>query len=255
MGMIATTPAKPIATSESPLDAGRGMLARHGDQDPVERYATPANDRTRLTDATATALMDLYRRTRADEVFESLVEVARSFLTARVRGRLRTLGSNLDPAEVLQDVFINVYRYPDRFDGSRAGAFRAWSSTIVDNTIRRQLRQTRRGPDIQLRPIELLTHEPDSSNRNPYERAQTTEACERALGAMRYFLSFYMAAYLDLSDRERFVLQMVEVRGMRYAQLAEVLGIRPEALKMVVFRARRRIADRVGGFFDQVLAA
>ena len=40
---------------------------------------------------------------------------------------------------------------------------------------------------------------------------------------------------------------------MRYAPLAEVLGIRPEALKMVVFRARRRIADRVEGFFARVI--
>nr|HET7859075.1 hypothetical protein [Caldimonas sp.] len=47
-----------------------------------------------------------------------------------------------------------------------------------------------------------------------------------------------------LSERERFVLQMVEVRCMRYAALAAVLAIRPEALKMIVFRARKRIFDR-----------
>jgi DNA-directed RNA polymerase specialized sigma24 family protein len=38
---------------------------------------------------------------------------------------------------------------------------------------------------------------------------------------------------------------MVEVRGLRYAELAKVLRIRPEALKMVVFRARKRILDRL----------
>mgnify|MGYP000337793664 CR=1 FL=1 len=48
------------------------------------------------------------------------------------------------------------------------------------------------------------------------------------------------------SDRERFVLQMVEVRQTRYAELATVLGIRAEAIKMVVFRARKRIFDRIG---------
>jgi DNA-directed RNA polymerase specialized sigma24 family protein len=32
---------------------------------------------------------------------------------------------------------------------------------------------------------------------------------------------------------------------MRYGELAEVLGIRAEALKMVVFRARKRILDRI----------
>ncbi len=38
---------------------------------------------------------------------------------------------------------------------------------------------------------------------------------------------------------------MVEVNGMRYAELAETMSIRPEALKMVVFRARQRIMKRV----------
>jgi DNA-directed RNA polymerase specialized sigma24 family protein len=55
----------------------------------------------------------------------------------------------------------------------------------------------------------------------------------------------YLGAYEHLSDRERFVLHMVEVRGLRYAELAKTVGIRPEALKMVVFRARRRIAQRI----------
>jgi len=44
------------------------------------------------------------------------------------------------------------------------------------------------------------------------------------------------------------VLQMVEVRRMRYAELAAVLGIRPEALKMVVFRARKRLYERMAGW-------
>jgi len=55
----------------------------------------------------------------------------------------------------------------------------------------------------------------------------------------------YLAAFQRLSDRERFVLEMVEVRGLRYAELADLVGIRPEALKMVVFRGRRRIAQRI----------
>ena len=51
----------------------------------------------------------------------------------------------------------------------------------------------------------------------------------------------YLHVFQHLSQREQFVLQMVEVRDMRYAELAKIIGIRPEALKMVVFRARKRI--------------
>ena len=244
--MIATSQVggpQAIVGCADPMESAQRVLARFGEPSPEDRFELQGRDS--LRDATATSLMDFYRRTHDDTAFEALIALVGPALETRVRTRLRCSGARLDPDEVLQDVVINVYRYPARFDASRPGAFRAWSSTIVDNTIRRQLRKTRRALDVQLRPNEHLTREADAPNRNPYERVQTTEACEHAYSALQFFLGFYIAAFQALSERERFVLQMVEVRGMRYAELAEVLGIRPEALKMVVFRARRRILDRV----------
>jgi RNA polymerase sigma factor (sigma-70 family) len=246
------TPAEtkaPVASPRDALASARRLLAQRGEPDPVVRFAVQECDVVRLREATQTALMDLYRRSGDRDVFERLVAVAEPALGNRVRLRLRCLRCGLDPGEVLQDVLINVYRYPDRFDGSRAGAFRAWSSTIVDNTIRRHLRRQRTGVVVQLQPNEVLTREADATARNPSERALQVEACARAISALRLLLVCYLDAYHALSERERFVLQMVEVRGMRYGELAKVLGIRPEALKMVVFRARRRIYDRM----DQVL--
>ena len=76
--------------------------------------------------ALATALMDCYRQTRDSEVFEGLVRWVNPQLRARVRARMRSLGAMHDPSEVLQDTIVNIYRYPDRFVGSRPGAFWAW---------------------------------------------------------------------------------------------------------------------------------
>src|SRR5262245_21981428 len=122
--------------------------------------------------ATATALMDEYRRSGSAEVFEGLVGLAGPQLYARVRSRLRFLGAQLDPHEVLQDAIINIYRYPDRFHACRPGAFAAWSSTIVDNTIRRQLRRQRSGPDVALSPAEVLAQHPAASTNEPDRQAQ-----------------------------------------------------------------------------------
>lgn len=207
-------------------------------------------------DGLATRLMDLFRRTRDGEVFDMLVEVAGPGLMRRVRSRMRFAADHLDPNELLQDAIINVYSYPDRFDAARAGAFRAWSSTIVDNSIRRKLRQRRSGPDVALSPTEILAQHPDAASRQPFVRAMHGEDLQNTLKAYGLFLQLYLAAYLALSERERFVLQMVEVRRMRYAELAEHMGIRPEALKMVVFRARKRIATKIRAFLpaDQELA-
>jgi RNA polymerase sigma-70 factor (ECF subfamily) len=198
--------------------------------------------------------MDEYRRTGSAEAFESLVRVAGPQLQLRVRSRLRFLGVQLDPQEVLQDAIINIFRYPDRFDASRPGAFAAWSSTIVDNTIRRQLRRQRRAI-VALSPSEVLAQHPDLHAQGPDLQAQDQEECARTWAAFHLLLHFYLAAFHCLSERERFVLQMVEVRQMRYAELAVILGIRPEALKMVVFRARKRVHERMARWLGRGNAA
>jgi RNA polymerase sigma factor (sigma-70 family) len=200
-------------------------------------------------DALATALMDLYRRTRSGEVFDALEALTRQQLLARVRSRVRFIGGGVDPYELLQDAYVNIYRYPAKFDARRPGAFRAWSTTIVDNSVRRYLRTANSGPDIRLKPVEILAQEADEPERGPGCLAIRDEEYREVGRVFQLFLALYLQAYGTLSDRERFVLQMVEVRGLRYAELAKVVEMRAAALKMVVFRARRRIAKRIEGYF------
>ena len=235
--MQTQAPSRIVATAERPAPEAeaRLMLSQHGDPVPDE-----ANK-----DAVATRLMDLFRRTGAAAVFDCLVRLVSGQLSQRVRSRVRYLGARIEAQEILQDVIINIYSYPARFDARRPGAFRAWSSTIVDNTIRRHLRKGKVGPNVVFRPAEILAQQADPNQPDPGVHAIHIEAYGNALSAYRLFLLCYLDAFGKLSERERFVLQMVEVRRMRYAQLAIILGIRPEALKMVVFRARRRIADRI----------
>ena len=62
------------------------------------------------------------------------------------------------------------------------------------------------------------------------------------------YLRMYIAAYQLLSSRERSALHMVEVEGKPYKAAAAALEIRLENLKMVIFRARKKILrtlDRV----------
>lgn len=221
------------------------LLEQHGCSVDAVPGALGADDAVQ-TAALATALMDTYRRSGDTEVFECLVQWVTPQLFARVRSRLRSLGGQFDPHEVLQDAIVNIYRYPDRFDASRPGAFAAWSSTIVDNAIRRQLRRRHSGPDVALSPTEVLCQQADVHTREPGLQAQDQEECEATVSAFGVLLMCYLAAFQQLSERERFVLQMVEVERMRYSELATILAIRPEALKMVVFRARKRIFDRIG---------
>lgn len=249
-----TAPPAAVFPAGQSLHRALELLDRHGASVDAIPGAAGATEPVRLA-AVATALMDLFRRSGEAEVFDSLIGLVAPQLLARVRSRLRTLGAQFDAQEVLQDAIVNIYRYPDRFDASRPGAFAAWSSTIVDNAIRRQLRKRRSGPDVALSPTEVLAQQADHNAREPQLVAQDHEEHDATASAFAVLLACYLAAFDRLSERERFVLQMVEVERMRYGELAAVLGMRAEALKMVVFRARKRILDRVAVLLAPLRAA
>ncbi len=195
--------------------------------------------------ALATRLMDHFRRRGEPEVFDALVRLAGPDLATRARIRTRAIGSASDPEEVAQDAWINVYSYPHHFDASRPGAFHAWAYTILDNVIRRRMKQRMRRQRVGLRSTEILSQHADAPATQPMQQAQDREDWALAVSSYRVLLAWYLAAFMQLSERERFVLTCVEIRGMRYAEIGEVLSVRPEALKMVVFRARRRLASRM----------
>ncbi len=223
------------ALASTPALAGRNMDARQ------------------LRDAQATSLMDRFRRERCPQVFEALVRLTKEQLAARVEAKVRFLHLQVDPQEVLQDAYINIFNYPDRFEPRRPGAFRAWAGTIVDNAVRRSMRQFGRGSHVTYCSSELLSRQADLESRRPDMLVARSEELRRDQSTFGLFLQLYLQAYAGLSSKERFVLQMVEVAGMRYAELAPKLQIRPEALKMVVFRARKRIYQSIRRRIGQAL--
>ncbi|MEO6594863.1 MAG: sigma factor, partial [Planctomycetota bacterium] len=139
----ANRPDAPDGRSRIRLRA-EALLAKHGvsledmfgHAAVTEAGSASPQSQTPQSAALATALMDVFRRSSDADVFDCLVQWVGPQLYARVRSRLRSLGALYDPQEILQDTFVNIYRYPDRFLASRPGAFAAWSSTIVDNAIR-----------------------------------------------------------------------------------------------------------------------
>lgn len=234
-------PAQASHGRERSLQRARALLQDRG----CAPITTQASEPREQAAACATALMDLYRRTAEAEAFECLVDLATPELMIRVRSRLRSLGGQFDPHEVVQDAIVNIFRYPDRFVASRPNAFAAWSATIVDNAIRRQLRRRASGPSVALSPSEVLSQQADVRSIEPDREAVEHEESLATASAFTLLLSCYLQAFETLGDRERFVLQMVEVQRMRYADVAQLLGIRAEAIKMVVFRGRKRVYERM----------
>ena len=64
------------------------------------------------------------------------------------------------------------------------------------------------------------------------------------------YLQLYLQFYSMLSDRERHALHLVEVEEWSYKETAAELTIKLENLKMVIFRARRKIHRSMRRVFD-----
>lgn len=218
-----------------------------------ERMLAIARDEKRspdeIRDAVSTRLMECFRHERDRTCFGLLYELNSQHLLGQVASRLRRYSSKADPLDVLQEVFFNVYRYPHRFNSAREDAFRVWSAMIVRNTVLKHLRSQGRGGRAEV-PFEDLSDQPETSGRTPVGDLLEQEQTEQCARVYVTYLHLYLRFFSMLSDRERSALQMVEVDSLSYREAAAQLGIKLENLKMVIFRARRKIHRAMRRVFD-----
>jgi RNA polymerase sigma factor (sigma-70 family) len=241
---VATTHQDPAQLSELLVslwertgDRGIGRLVEG--RDPAVGDPLPADAGIRR-DWISTALMDCYKRSGDQQVFAAIYDLNRSSFLAAIRSKLRRTVSNVDPHDALQEVFLNIYRYPHRFLPDRADAFRNWGHRIVQNTVLKFLkREAKRTSRTVLQ--DEIDDRIDVKARSPERSVTEAESARLVDKAYLLYLTLYLAHFQRLSDRERRALTMVECEGISYRDTAATLGIRLENLKMVIFRGRRKI--------------
>jgi RNA polymerase sigma-70 factor (ECF subfamily) len=193
-------------------------------------------------DRLATALMSLWRDSRSPESFEALYAFAREGVLQWIKSLLVRGLCAQDAAEILQDTFINVFRYPNAFREDRSSSFRVWVRTIAGNLIRRHW-QVR--PRLTLQELPVGSQEPADRREEPFRRLQASEDERELAGAWVLFLLIYARAWSELGQRDRRTLHLVEVEELSYEEAGRILQVGRSNMKMIVFRARRRIASRM----------
>ena len=210
---------------------------------PPVGHGEPSSDQERL-DCLSSCLMESYRNSGDSQVFSLLYELNKDSFLSAIQSKIRRGNTHVDPHDVLQEVFLNIYRYPRRFLFEHADSFRNWGHRIVRNTLLKFFKgETRLARNLPL--DEDLGHRADVKERSPYKAARDSESAGHVDFAYLVYLNLYLKHYLRLSGKEQQALRMVEVEGCSYKETADALGIRLENLKMVIFRGRRKIYRRL----------
>lgn len=157
------------------------------------------------------------------EAFRILVERYRA---AFGRYAVGFVGDSDAAADAMQEAFIRAYdalatcRDPDRFG--------AWFFRILQNQCRTARGRPRETDDLDAVQI-ASTERADSAT----DRAELAALLDAAL------------ASLTAEQREAFVMKHVE--GRSYEEMAGLLGVGADALKMRVHRARDALKEILGG--------
>jgi RNA polymerase sigma-70 factor, ECF subfamily len=177
---------------------------------------------------------DLVRRAQADdtEAFEQLVRRHQHRVFAVAGGILR---HREDVEDIAQQVFVKAYFSLKRFD--QRAAFSTWLYKITVNECWDLLRK---------RKVRPLIYESDLSEE---QAGQLDAAAERESPGAD--ISDHLAARQrveklleKLDPRDRMMLILKEVEGFAVEEIAEILDLNANTVKVRLFRARRRMVSQ-----------
>lgn len=179
-----------------------------------------------------TALVNVYLdgETRG---FDVLVE---RYQTRLLNFVYRIVGDRERAEDLVQEVFVRVYRHLGRFDRSKK--FSTWIYTIASNLAKNELRNRARNPLVlftsmtkgwedEERPLEF--EDPLSRPDDLFRKRHVRELVESSV------------AQLPTHHREVFMLR--EIEGRSYEEIAEITNCNLGTVKSRLNRARNSFAE------------
>lgn len=170
------------------------------------------------------ARRDVLARALAGDV-EAFEQLVREHSDAVYGHALRFFGDPHAAEDVMQEVFLKVYRSLGSFKGD--SAFSTWLFRVTRNVCLDQLRSGKRTP-VPCDPVDL----PERSAGDIANPVIASTALEQAVAA------------LPPEDRDAF--NAVALFGLDYRQASLSLGVPIGTVKSRVFRARRALATMLG---------
>lgn len=164
------------------------------------------------------------------EAFELLVKKHQGRVFAVAGGILR---NREDVEDIAQQVFVKAYFSLKKFD--QRAAFSTWLYKITVNECWDLLRKKKVRPLVyeselseEQATMYLATEQKSDQGPDVRERLEVQQQLDRWLDC--------------LDERDRTMLTLKEVQGFTVEEIAEILGINGNTVKVRLFRARQKIA-------------
>jgi RNA polymerase sigma-70 factor (ECF subfamily) len=162
----------------------------------------------------------------------SFKDLINQYGKAVVNTAIRILRDDQMALDVHQEVFLEIFRRWEKFDGETK-----WGAYLYRTTIRKaidSIRQSRRQPLVEQHlDISTGTEQPDGA----MIAAELQQELDRCLSK------------LPRSQAEAFVLCRIE--GLERRKAAEIIGCSYETLRVHLHRAMRRLSRELHGHFEK----
>lgn len=204
---------------------------------PKLRTGTPVREQLRAMEDGDVVAAFLAGEERA---FQEIVD---RYQTRLLNFVYRTIGDRERAEDLVQEVFIRVYRHLHRFDATKK--FSTWIYTIASNLAKNELRNRARNPLVlfqtikknwqdEERPLQFedSSSRPDDMFRKRHLRALVEEATSR------------------LPEHHRQVFVLRELEGKSYEEIAEITSTNLGTVKSRLNRARSSFADIIKPWVD-----
>jgi len=167
-----------------------------------------------------------------ERAFQELVE--------RYQGRLlnfiyRTIGDRERGEDLVQEVFIRVYRHLHRFDRSRK--FSTWVYTIASNLAKNELRNRARNPLVLFQTIKKNWQDEDRPLQFEDSASRPDDLYRR-----RHLRELVENSVAQLPEHHRQVFILRELEGKSYEEIAEITACNLGTVKSRLNRARNAFA-------------
>jgi RNA polymerase sigma-70 factor, ECF subfamily len=155
----------------------------------------------------------------------------------------RTVGDRERAEDLVQEVFIRIYRHLHRFDQTKK--FSTWAYTIASNLAKNELRNRSRNPLVLFQTIKRnweADHRPlqfeDSSSRpdDLFYKRHLRELVEQSVS--------------QLPEHHRVVFVLRELEGKTYEEIADITGCNLGTVKSRLNRARNNFAAIIAPHLD-----